>query len=461
MTNFANTAKLLLASLALGAAISCGGGDVWGESWGWEGVNSSGDDPNQGGIVAPVSPIRNQNPYGTCWAFSAMASLESNWMKSNPNSSKDLSEWHLAWFAYNPVNGTDSMPAFTKSPPASGEDSTFDQGGNVGRATAILSRGTGPVDEVSAPYQNRKPYPQSSIPTGNEPRVLGIKDVMMYDRLAKEDIKSMVRTYGALAMSMYWDDNRYYGTSNAFRYVQSGTSISTNHGVDIVGWDDNFDKSKFPAGNRPSANGAWIVRNSWGPTWGDNGYFYMSYDTSLRGFASYIPDSLPAGQKIYQYDTLGLVNTVGYTSSATPDTAWFSNIFTATRNESVKAVAFWSSTAGAQYEITIKSGVTGNPSTGTQVHGPQTGTLSHPGYHQIALTSPVSVATGTKFAVVVKLKEQGYNYPIGVTYVYQGYSDAWTATPGVGFISSSGTSWTDAASASPSRGVCLKAFTTQ
>jgi len=446
MTSIANTLKLLLASLALGAAIACGGGE-WGESWGWEGGNGNGGGPNPGpnpigGIVAPVSPIRLQSPYGTCWAHGALASMESNWMKSNPGAGKDLSEWHLAWFAYtpNPVNG---MPAFSKPT----QTSPFDFGGDRTRAIAILSRGTGPVDEASAQYQNTKPYPQSSIPTGNEARVLGLKDAFMYDSLAKEDVKSMVQTYGALNIAVYWDDANYSDANNAYRYIGSET---TNHELNIVGWNDNFDRTKFPT--QPSANGAWIVRNSWGPDWGDKGYFYMSYDTVIDDIASFVPDSLPAGQKIYQYDTLGL----GYATSYDTGTAWFSNIFTATGNESIRAVAFYSMEANAQYDIYIRSGVTGDPGTGAQVHGPQSGTLAKPGYHQITLSSPVSIGAG-KFAVIVKLRGRSTDDLVPLTYARRGYSDAWRPTAGVGFASEDGTSWDDVAEQDD--GICLKAFT--
>jgi C1A family cysteine protease len=401
-------------------------------------------DAIQDGFKAPVSPIRNQNPFGTCWAFAAYASAE-----SNINATKDLSEWHLAWFAYNPVGG---MPAFTKSSVGSGENSTFDQGGHDYIAIAIMSRGTGPVLESHAPYQNTSNYPQSAIPSGTEPRALGLKDAFLYEGLAKEDVKYLVQTYGALGIGFYYSDSSYHSANHAYRHVGSQYA---NHGVNIVGWDDSFDRTKFRT--QPSANGAWIVRNSWGTNWGEAGYFYMSYDSIIDDYGLYIPYNPPAAQKIYQYDTLGCVDDMGYGS----DTAWFSNIFTATGDEKITEVAFYTSTPSAEYEIYIKSNVAGDPGSGALVFGPQIGALAQPGYHQVALSSPVAVGVGSKFAVIVKLKEQGYSYPICVTYAYSGYTASWAVTQGVGFASPNGTSWYDLASAasSPKRGVCLKALT--
>ena len=56
-----------------------------------------------------ITPIRDQNPYGTCWAHGAIASCEAYMIKHGipvgttgvaANTSLDLSEYHLAWFTY-------------------------------------------------------------------------------------------------------------------------------------------------------------------------------------------------------------------------------------------------------------------------------------------------------------------------------------------------------------------------
>lgn len=53
---------------------------------------------------------------------------------------------------------------------------------------------------------------------------------------------------------------------------------TTNHAVTIIGWDDNYSKDNFKSSCRPQNNGAWLVLNSWGNKWGNNGTAWVSYE---------------------------------------------------------------------------------------------------------------------------------------------------------------------------------------
>jgi hypothetical protein len=69
-------------------------------------------------------------------------------------------------------------------------------------------------------------------------------------------------------------------------YQEACTSI--NHGVLIVGWDDTM----------CGGAGAWIVKNSWAPDWGVNGYIYMAYGACYIGYGAEALNYTP-GQTVH------------------------------------------------------------------------------------------------------------------------------------------------------------------
>lgn len=119
------------------------------------------------------------------------------------------------------------------------------------------------------------------------------------------DVKNAIMTYGAAGISYYHDEDNYYkyykmyNTNYEYSYAfNDADHNTTNHAVMIVGWDDEFSKDNF--NTKPSIDGAWLVRNSWGSTYD---YFWMSYETlSLTtggGQTAYVFD---AGTDTYEYN---------------------------------------------------------------------------------------------------------------------------------------------------------------
>ena len=199
-----------------------------------------------------VSPVRNQGSYGTCWAHATFGSLESCLL---PSESTDFSENNLVNLA--------------------GFDFGFNGGGNAFMSMAYLARWSGPVNEADDPYPN----------PGGSPSLLPVRKHVQQVRIipakgsdtANDELKQVLMDYGAIQVSYYHDDAYYSLTYNTYRYTGSA---SHNHAVTLVGWDDDFDKNKFTV--VPPANGAYIVKNSWGRSWGENGFFYVSYyDTTF------------------------------------------------------------------------------------------------------------------------------------------------------------------------------------
>ena len=125
---------------------------------------------------------------------------------------------------------------------------------------------------------------------------------------------------------IYWPSNLSNLYNPTTKSYFGSSSKKPNQAVSIIGYDDTFRADNFL--DKPSEAGAFIVQNNLGTTWGDQGYFYISYqDQSLKlgsfySFSKKIVSKkdlkevrVPLGDFTYSFDQSGTVNleTVIYT----------------------------------------------------------------------------------------------------------------------------------------------------
>ena len=338
-----------------------------------------------------VTSIKDQASGGNCWAFAILSALESNILKAN-GKTYDFSEENMknlmayysdyGWLYY-------------------GIKVTPNDGGIDNMAIGYLVSWLGPISEDLDSYDD-----YSGISAALNSSLVHVQNVYFIpareNYLDNDKIKSAIVNYGVVSTSMYYSS--YYLTGNSYYY--SGTPGS-NHAVSIVGWDDNYSASNFGYYSHPAGNGAWIVKNSWGESWGDDGYFYVSYyDTAFACVGTqdtyvFILNDTARYNKIYQYDMSGFTDWFVTSRSS----IWYENIFKAVDNDTLAAFSTYFENAGTNYEVYVL--------VNNQTVSSQSGTVSVPGYSTIHLDNPVMLHEGDNFTIRIKLSGSGnVNFPI-------------------------------------------------
>lgn len=396
-----------------------------------------------------ITPIKDQGNYGTCWAISTAQMAETSLLKKGEpvfglNLTKaelDLSERHFSYFFYHsqpdPLENTtgdrtQNLLADTRSYLDVGGNhifSTFALANRIGMAKEeialweeILASGTDGTDlDSSLAYENSAVL--------NQAYWIHFSD--------QDDVKNAILQYGCVGASHYFRSS-FYNYNTAAYYNTSGTS--DNHAIVIIGWDDHYSMSNF--NSNPGQDGAWLVKNSYGEDWGDQGYFWISYqDASFQkaSAAAFAFDFSAADEydNFYQYDgTAGrYIGKAGddYINQIKSGGA-VSNVFTMPQDavaaeEELMAVSISLYSVNVDYAVQIYKNPVDetDPQTGEpMLIKPVTGTTSYAGYYTIPLPEGVLLKRGDKFCIVAELTSYDGS-PVAYFADYSYQSGSWIA----------------------------------
>ena len=333
------------------------------DSWDWRMMNG-------------VTPVKNQNPYGTCWAFATVGDLESK-LLIGESTTYDLSELNIV--ACNPVSNS------------------CNAGGNAWMSTNYLTL-LGSVLESCDPYPGACPSPACVNPA------CAFRDRVTGWKLIPNDvtsIKNAIMTYGPVFTGMYASFPGFSTYNGTGCLTYAGTEAQ-NHAVLIVGWDDAL----------CGGTGGWIVKNSWGTAWGDDGYFYIAYGSArigenvsvLTGFKDY-----DAAEKIYHYDEWGWWVSVGWGDGDDYALVEFTPADEGCRLTAVDAWAVWAPTI---ISVNIYDDFNGSSPSNLLMGPIYYSSATEAGYYSIPLPAPLAVEQGDPVYIVVRFVTPGYAYPI-------------------------------------------------
>jgi cathepsin L len=199
-----------------------------------------------------VTPVRDQDGCGSCWAFGAMGAYEGSYLIRN-SVALDTAEQHVL-----NCSGAGSCGG----------------GWHAGVFNWMISNGNGnesadPYTATDRPCKPGVPTPYRAVAWGYVIPSGGIPTVAQ--------MKAALCQHGPLTVAVYATPLFQAYAGGVFNEMD--TSHGINHDITLIGWDDS--------------KGAWLIKNSWGPYWGETGgfgsergYMWIAYNSNNIGYGA-------------------------------------------------------------------------------------------------------------------------------------------------------------------------------
>merc|ERR1719197_689599 len=194
-----------------------------------------------------VTPVKNQGQCGSCWAFSSTGGLEGQWEIATGNL-QSMSEQQLVDCSKN--------------------------GGNAGCGGGLMDNSFEWYENKAAATESSYPYTarDGSCKTSGWTTAVPVGGVTGYKDISNEaGLLDAVTNTGPISVAIEADQNSFQGYSGGVLTGNCGTQL--DHGVLAVGFGTS------------SGTDYWKVKNSWGSSWGMDGYVLIERGVNKCGIA--------------------------------------------------------------------------------------------------------------------------------------------------------------------------------